>query len=162
MDNLMVDRDNSRYREIVRAVSENVSGERAHLDLHVDLKPILADGAKIPGSFGWDTFVETLKALHPTWYAPVMAGKIRRAGAITGTDDFQLIGAPCGMSSFSISARLRPVSRKANDFSAKLTAKSICAAFSRDFAASWFACACATSAASLSRQMGSVIPACGQ
>ncbi len=70
MDNLMVDRDNSRYREIVRAVSENVSGERAHLDLHVDLKPILAGGAKIPGSFGWDTFVETLKALHPTWYTP--------------------------------------------------------------------------------------------
>lgn len=77
-DNLLVDRENFRYKEVVSAISEKVSGDRAHLDLYVDSIPFLADGSKTLGSFRWDALVGTLKAIHPTWYTPTGSHVIYR------------------------------------------------------------------------------------
>ncbi len=65
-----VDRKNSRYRDILARIDEKVAGDRAHLNLYVDLRPVRADGAVIPGAMRWDDFVEKLKGLHSSWYTP--------------------------------------------------------------------------------------------
>lgn len=65
-----VDKKNSRYRDILAKIDEKVAGDRAHLNLYVDLRPVRADGAVIPGVMRWDDFVEKLKGLHCSWYTP--------------------------------------------------------------------------------------------
>lgn len=65
-----VDRKNSRYREVLARVEEKVTGNRAHLNLYVDLRPVRADGASMPGVMRWNDFVERLKSLHSSWYTP--------------------------------------------------------------------------------------------
>ncbi len=65
-----VDRKNSRYREVLAEIEEKVSGDRAHLNLYMDLRPVRADGAAITGEMRWDDFVVKLKSLHSSWYTP--------------------------------------------------------------------------------------------
>jgi SSS family solute:Na+ symporter len=65
-----VDRKNSRYRDVLTKVDEKVTGDRAHLNLYVDLRPVRADGAVIPGVLRWDDFVMRLKSIHSSWYTP--------------------------------------------------------------------------------------------
>jgi SSS family solute:Na+ symporter len=65
-----VDRKGSRYRDILAKIDEKVAGDRAHLNLYVDLRPVRADGAAIPGAMRWDDFVEKLKGIHSSWYTP--------------------------------------------------------------------------------------------
>jgi SSS family solute:Na+ symporter len=65
-----VDRKNSRYRDILTKIEEKVTGNRAHLHLYIDLHPVRADGAIIPGEMRWDDFVMKLKSLHTSWYTP--------------------------------------------------------------------------------------------
>lgn len=67
---ISVDRKNSRYGMILARIDEKVAGERVHLNLALDLSPVLADGARISGRFEWDGFVESLKAAYPQWYTP--------------------------------------------------------------------------------------------
>lgn len=65
-----VDRKNSRYRDVLTMIEQKVTGNRAHLNLYVDLRPVRADGAAIPGEMRWDDFVMKLKSLHSSWYTP--------------------------------------------------------------------------------------------
>lgn len=67
---LAVNRSSARYREIIDSVDEKIVGDRAHLHLYVDLKPVQADGAAIRGELRWDEFVQKLKAMHGSWYTP--------------------------------------------------------------------------------------------
>ncbi len=69
-ESLRVDRDHSRYNEILGKIDEKITGDRAHLHLYIDFKPVLADGAAIPGEMRWDDFVERLKAMHQSWFTP--------------------------------------------------------------------------------------------
>ncbi len=68
--NLAVNRSSARYKEILESIAEKIIGDRAHLRLYVNLKPVQADGAKILGELRWDEFVEKLKAMHASWYTP--------------------------------------------------------------------------------------------
>lgn len=65
-----VDRKNSRYRDILTKIEERVTGNRAHLNLYIDLRPVRADGAVIPGVMSWEDFIMKLKSLHSSWYTP--------------------------------------------------------------------------------------------
>jgi SSS family solute:Na+ symporter len=66
----IVNRDSSRYRVILRRIEAKLSGERGHLDLFIDLRPVQADGAAMPEHLPWDQFVEKLKGSHNLWYTP--------------------------------------------------------------------------------------------
>jgi SSS family solute:Na+ symporter len=70
-----VNKGSARYTEILDKIEERVAGDRAHLNLYVNLTPVKADGAVIPGVLNWDRFVERLKIMHPSWYTP-MGGHI--------------------------------------------------------------------------------------
>jgi len=65
-----VNRESSRYHLILRKIEEKLSGERAHLDLYIELLPVQADGAAMPDHLQWDRFVERLKSMHSLWYTP--------------------------------------------------------------------------------------------
>lgn len=67
---LQVDRSSSRYSDVMHSIDQKISGDRAHLNLSIDLKPVLADGAHIPGELEWDGYVERLKGAHTRWYTP--------------------------------------------------------------------------------------------
>jgi SSS family solute:Na+ symporter len=69
-EGLAVNCKGPRYREILALMDENVTGDRAHLRLNINLKRVLADGAAISGDMRWDEFVERLKILHQSWYTP--------------------------------------------------------------------------------------------
>lgn len=66
----IVNRNSSRYRAILKRIEGKVTGERAHLDLTIDLRPVRADGASMPEHLPWDQFVEKIKGLHNLWYTP--------------------------------------------------------------------------------------------
>jgi SSS family solute:Na+ symporter len=65
-----VDKKSSRYRDVLARIEEKVTGNRAHLNLYIDLHPVRADGAVIPGEMRWNDFVMKLKSLHSSWYTP--------------------------------------------------------------------------------------------
>jgi len=67
---LAVNRSSARYKAIMESMDETIIGERAHLHLYINLKPVQADGAAIRGELKWDEFVERLKAMHASWYTP--------------------------------------------------------------------------------------------
>jgi SSS family solute:Na+ symporter len=67
---LLVNRNSTRYREVIGKIDRKISGDRAHMDLTFDLKPVQADGAHISDELRWDDFVQRLKAMHPRWYTP--------------------------------------------------------------------------------------------
>jgi len=63
-------RRGSRYPEILEMVEENVAGDRAHLNLYLNLRPAGADGANTFGDMRWVDFVERLKAVNSQWFTP--------------------------------------------------------------------------------------------
>jgi len=63
-------RRGSRYPEILEMVEENVAGDRAHLNLYLNLRPAGADGADTFGDMRWVDFVERLKAVNSQWFTP--------------------------------------------------------------------------------------------
>jgi solute:Na+ symporter, SSS family len=69
---LEVDKNSHLYREVMGSINQKISGDRAHLNLSIDLQPIHSDGAcaYIPGVLEWDEYVDRLKASHPRWYTP--------------------------------------------------------------------------------------------
>ena len=67
---LEVNKNSSLYREVMGSINQKISGDRAHLNLSIDLQPAQADGTNIPGEFEWNEYVERLKASHPRWYTP--------------------------------------------------------------------------------------------
>ncbi|MFB3766303.1 MAG: sodium:solute symporter [Methanotrichaceae archaeon] len=67
---LAVNGSSARVKEILESMDEKIIGDRAHLHLYVDLRPVQADGAAIRGELDWDEFVETLKKMHASWYTP--------------------------------------------------------------------------------------------
>jgi SSS family solute:Na+ symporter len=69
-ESLAVSCKGARYREILALMDENITGDRAHLRLNINLKRVLADGAAISGDMRWDEFVERLKVMHQSWYTP--------------------------------------------------------------------------------------------
>jgi SSS family solute:Na+ symporter len=69
-DGPRVDRKSSRYRDILTRIEEKVTGDRAHLNLYIDVHPVRADGAKMPGEMRWDDFIVKLKSLYSSWYTP--------------------------------------------------------------------------------------------
>ena len=67
---LKVDKNSALYRDVMRKIDQKISGDRAHLNLSIDIQPVRADGAHIPGELLWDEYVERLKSMHPGWYTP--------------------------------------------------------------------------------------------
>lgn len=67
---LQVDKNSAIYRDVIEKIDQMISGDRAHLNLAIDLYPVRADGAHIPGELEWDRYVERLKTAHSKWYTP--------------------------------------------------------------------------------------------
>jgi SSS family solute:Na+ symporter len=63
-------RKGSRYPEILEMLEENVAGDRAHLNLYLDLRPTTTDSADTLGEMRWIDFVERLKATNALWFTP--------------------------------------------------------------------------------------------
>ena len=53
---------------VVAKIEEKVSGERAHLQLCLDVAPLLADGGRIEGKLEWTAFLERLESRHKAWF----------------------------------------------------------------------------------------------
>ena len=43
-----MDKNSSRYHEIMKKLEERMTGDRAHFNLAIDLVPVRADGASMP------------------------------------------------------------------------------------------------------------------
>jgi SSS family solute:Na+ symporter len=67
---LHVDKNSALYRDVMAKISQKISGDRAHLNLSIDLQPVRADGAHISGELNWDNYVERLKSVQARWYTP--------------------------------------------------------------------------------------------
>jgi SSS family solute:Na+ symporter len=59
-------RKGSRYPEILEMVEESIAGDRAHLNLYLNLRPTGDD----IGDMRWVDFVERLKAANSQWFTP--------------------------------------------------------------------------------------------
>lgn len=67
---LQVDRNGTLYRDVIGRIDEKRVGDRAQLNLYIDLLPVRADGTQIQSELDWDGYVEKLKSLHSMWYTP--------------------------------------------------------------------------------------------
>ncbi len=67
---LEVNKNSSLYHEVMGSIDQKIFGDRTHLNLSIDLQPVQANGAHIPGELEWDEYVERLKSAHPRWYTP--------------------------------------------------------------------------------------------
>lgn len=67
---LQVDKNSAIYNNVMEKMDQRISGDRAHLNLAIDLHPVRADGAHIPNELKWDRYVERLKTVHSRWYTP--------------------------------------------------------------------------------------------
>lgn len=67
---LHVDKNSAIYRDVTARIDQKISGDRAHLNLSIDLQPVRADGVHISGELDWDNYVERLKSVHARWYTP--------------------------------------------------------------------------------------------
>jgi SSS family solute:Na+ symporter len=65
-----IDKESSRYKEIMAQIEEKVAGNRSHLHLYIDLVPVRADGALMPEALDWNEFVKRLKSMHTLWFTP--------------------------------------------------------------------------------------------
>jgi SSS family solute:Na+ symporter len=75
---LQVDRNSTLYRDVIERIEQNISGDRAHLNLSIDLQPVEPDGEHIFNDLRWNDFVEHLKAIHPRWYTPTGSHMVYR------------------------------------------------------------------------------------
>ena len=67
---LQVDKNSPIYHDVMEKIDQKISGDRAHLNLSINLQPVRADGTHIPGELEWDKYVERLKSVYPNWYTP--------------------------------------------------------------------------------------------
>jgi solute:Na+ symporter, SSS family len=67
---LQVDKNSALYSDVMGKIDQQISGDRAHLNLSIDLSPVRADGPNISGQLEWDDYVGRLKSVHPKWYTP--------------------------------------------------------------------------------------------
>ena len=67
---LHVDKNSAPYRDVTAKIGQKISGDRAHLDLSIDLQPVRTDGTQISGELNWDDYVERLKSVQARWYTP--------------------------------------------------------------------------------------------
>jgi SSS family solute:Na+ symporter len=67
---LQMDKNSSIYRDVTGSIGQKISGDRAHLNLSIDLQPVRADGVPLSREFEWDDYVERLKGAHSRWYTP--------------------------------------------------------------------------------------------
>ncbi len=67
---LQVDKNSSIYRDVMGSINQKISGDRAHLNLFIDLQPVRADGEPLSREFKWDDYVERLKGAYSRWYTP--------------------------------------------------------------------------------------------
>ncbi|NTV27197.1 MAG: sodium:solute symporter family protein, partial [Methanothrix sp.] len=65
-----VDKNSSRYHEIMTKLEEKMAGNRAQLNLTIDLVPVHTDGASMTGELKWEQFVENLTTMHSFWFTP--------------------------------------------------------------------------------------------
>jgi len=67
---IQANRNSGPYRDVVENIDQKISGERAHMNLSIDLLPVQADGIRVSRELVWDDFAQRLKALYPRWYTP--------------------------------------------------------------------------------------------
>ncbi|MBN1323784.1 MAG: sodium:solute symporter family protein [Methanotrichaceae archaeon] len=67
---VQVDRENSRYGEVLSHLDERTTGERIQLNLAIDLTSVMADGAQIRPDLNWEGLVDDLLAAHTLWFTP--------------------------------------------------------------------------------------------
>jgi len=67
---LEVNRNSPLYREVAGSINQKISGDRAHLNLSIDLQPVQMDSGNIPSVLDWDEYVEHLKTSYSDWYTP--------------------------------------------------------------------------------------------
>ena len=67
---LQVDKNSPAYRQVRESIDQKISGNRAHLNLSIDLKPIQRDDVPASREFKWDDYVEQLKGAYSRWYTP--------------------------------------------------------------------------------------------
>jgi SSS family solute:Na+ symporter len=67
---LHVDKNSAIYRDVTAKINQKISGDRAHLNLSIDLQPVRSNGAYISDELDWDNYVERLKSVHTRWYTP--------------------------------------------------------------------------------------------
>ncbi len=67
---VQVDRENSRYGEVLAHLDERTNGERIQLNLAIDLTSVRADGAQIRPDLNWRGLVDDLLAAHTKWFTP--------------------------------------------------------------------------------------------
>jgi SSS family solute:Na+ symporter len=67
---LLVDKNSPLYHDVMGKIDQKISGDRAHLNLSIDLQSVRTDGTHIPDELEWNEYVERLKSAHPNWYTP--------------------------------------------------------------------------------------------
>jgi SSS family solute:Na+ symporter len=65
---LSADRTDPEYGKVASRIEEKVSGERAHLQLRLEVAPLLADGGRIDGKLEWTAFLDRLESRHKAWF----------------------------------------------------------------------------------------------
>jgi SSS family solute:Na+ symporter len=68
--NLQVNKNRPTYRHVVESIDQKISGDRAHLNLSIDLQPMIIEGTPLTREFKWDDYVEQLKEAYARWYTP--------------------------------------------------------------------------------------------
>jgi len=67
---LLVDKNSSMYRDVMGSIDQKISGDRAHLNLSIDLQSMRDDNEPLSREFKWDDYVERLKGAYSRWYTP--------------------------------------------------------------------------------------------
>ena len=76
---MAVNKNSFLYREVMGSIKQKISGDRAHLNLSINLLPVQAECAHIPDALEWNEYVERLKLSHPRWYTPTGSHIIYRS-----------------------------------------------------------------------------------
>ncbi|MGD0954740.1 MAG: sodium:solute symporter family protein [Methanotrichaceae archaeon] len=67
---LQLNKNSPLYGEVMASINQKISGDRAHLNLTIDLRPVSIDSVHNTSEFNWDEYVERLKAEHTKWFTP--------------------------------------------------------------------------------------------
>jgi SSS family solute:Na+ symporter len=67
---LVVDKKDAKYRQVVSNIDERITGDRAHLNLRVDIVGTPARTGKAGKQINWEAVVRKIKSMHKEWYAP--------------------------------------------------------------------------------------------
>jgi len=67
---LQLNKNSPLYGEVMASINQKISGDRAHLNLTIDLRPVSIDSVHNTSEFNWDEYVKRLKAEHTKWFTP--------------------------------------------------------------------------------------------